>query len=227
MFVWVEGVDRDRLTGLTSKEFGPDVRTWGTAYLEGEMRGDTLHVDHYGPPRPPDNELERRIVEQASTVPCPAPRGGWPVGTPPPRLDDAGERSFDPRGTSYSDMTQYEHDDPEQVVRLATRWYTRKQPVLVLVVVRPERVPAEVRRQGLGALCVLKSRYTRAQVDAAEEAARQWSLRNRAQAVRGDGLDAQPQIELYVPVLTPEVEAFVASQPDRLVAPYPWLDPVG
>ncbi|HEX8002802.1 MAG TPA: hypothetical protein VF519_08920 [Mycobacteriales bacterium] len=220
MFVWVEGVDRERLTGLRVEEVGAGTVTWGTAYLEGEVRDDTLHVDHQGPPRPrPDDTTKERLAE-TMTVPCPAPRGGWPVGSP-----NADSRYRELRGNTDFVVGQYPYLQPGNVVRQVRRYATPERPVIVLVVRHPERVPAGIRNAG-GAVCVVRSRYTLTQVAAAERAAERWSLANRARAILGEAKDAQARVALYVPVLTPEVAAFVAAQPAGLVEPVPWLVPV-
>lgn len=186
------------------REYSWEGVRWRIGRLEGTVVGGVFHVVRQGKWREPT--IEALLVPEG----CGAPRGGWPVYTEPDRAalvdwaerhaaDYVGERrAVDPR-------------DP-------------RRGVYVVTTHAPDAAAAALRPVYGDRLCILASRYTRAEVAAAREAARRFAPYPHV-VHEQLGPDAQLTLEVD-PVMVGEAErAFAAGQPDGLIVFNPWLAP--
>jgi hypothetical protein len=200
MAVNVDGVDLGRLA--YRQESGGTV--WGSAWLEGEYADSMLTVLRQEAPRALHDPVNL-------PVPCPAPSGGWPEA--PPVVSE-------PLAVvAYSDA------HPGLVVGKRIG-YAGGRRVQIVSAVDPERVEAELGPQYNGALCVVRSRYTAEQIDAAVADARDFlGVAYRYEA----DIDEHAQMYADVPVVAdedPGAQELVARHPAGLVRLDPWLKPV-
>lgn len=198
----VVGADVDDVESRT--EHGDIVQ--GFATLTGRWIGQSLHVDGQTPRRLHDP----RETPEWSEPPCPAPDGGWPPGARDSNL-----------GVDLSEVR-----DSGAAVALTMFRPSQTQVVLVAAAADPDAVEAALRPRLDGRLCVVPSRYSRAQVDAVrDELVRRmdraliWSV--------GESSDeqGQPVVSVELARMQPDLAAWLAEQPDGLVHVEVWLAP--
>lgn len=151
------------------------------------------------------------------TPPCPPPPGGWPRGTDGPLFDAQGNLHV---------------DEPELMASGAAVAMSLFRPdpdetVLVVAASDIAAVEARLRRRLGGRLCVVPSRHTKAELEAAHEhlrsQMRQWPIYGFGQSVDDGG---QPRLTVRAFVVTPEIAEWVASRPEGLIELEPTLQPV-
>jgi hypothetical protein len=199
----VEGADFARV----ARRYERDGSIEGYATIYGGWLGDRIRIDHQ------TDELPDRGFPTWSDPPCPAPPEGWPHGMNG-RLDD--NLDFDlgdleDTGTAVTTVIFRPSDD---------------QAVLVVAATDIAEVEARLRPQLPDRLCVVPSRWTREQLDAAQRhftaMAKRWRLYGW-----GPRCDEQAQASMTATLVkvTDEIAQWVASQPDGLVVLEPWLMP--
>lgn len=194
----VEGADLDAV----EQRYERDGHVDGFARIHGRWLGGRIAVERQTPDRPADPGPEW------TDPPCPAPAGGWP-------------RIPDPHWSPVP-------GDLEGAVAVTI---FRPAPDRVVVVVAASDVAAvEARwRPELGErLCVVESRWSRRDLDAAHEhlgaVHRAWGLYGW-----GRSTDARGQAVVTVDLLrvTDEIAAWAEALPAGMVALDPCLRPVG
>jgi hypothetical protein len=203
----VQGVDLSTLTRRRAKDGAVE----GFATLDLVYRGHGLaSVVRQAP---------YRVVEEPGDlpdrVPCPAPTGGWPV-----------------RGRDENlDLTPFEaYADAHR----GDLWYpallrpSRTQVVAyALTFTDPDPVAAALGPAYGQRLCVVRSRFSQAQIDGAATAFTTLMDHGPVYVVGAGGLgpDAQPVVDVELTAVTPEIAGLAAQQPPGLVRLQPWLTP--
>jgi hypothetical protein len=199
----------------------------GLAQLTGTYEGGVLTVGEQAPPQPSESR------HTPDVPPCEPPDGGWPrdprllvpVGSP-----DEGDVNL---MAEQPALDRYRAEHPEDVVTVAL---LRPSPDSVLLGVAASDAAAARRaeqalRPAYGErLCVVVSRYSRAQVTAAQamvDVASPEGARLGVFGGAGEGVGEDLQVEVgYDVVMTTEELAGRAGQhPDGLVVLRPWLTP--
>lgn len=198
------GVDLD---ALVDREEEAGV-VWGDAWLAGVYRNGTFHV------RDQSYRGAARPWATLDEVPCSTPRGGWP--RTPPDL--------------YA-LEQYRFEHPGQIVGYDVRGSRFQRPTVVMVAARDVAAVTAALRPAYGkALCVRHADMTVADVRRAEEAVVAFMADHReVYMTSAAGLDERGRVRvpMGVDLVTPEVEAFLASLPrPYLVDLEVWLAPV-
>jgi hypothetical protein len=141
--------------------------------------------------------------------PCPPPPGGWPYGEPDENID------VPPDLVSAYPITS-----------LALFRPSPRQCVLVVAAEEPEQVDAHLRPRYGDRLCVVRSRWTRRQVDdllhQLREGMSQWMVYESGETVTEDG---QPLVTANVSRVLPAFASFVRAVPDGLLSLSSWLAP--
>jgi hypothetical protein len=184
-----------------------DAAVQGSATVTGVWSGDHLRVEQQTPPpsRPP-------WVHPWVTPPCPPPPGGWPPPTP------------------WGDMPlKYDPGDLHATgAAVAVTLFRPSEDRAVLVVAASDQAAVEARlRPQLGdLLCVVPSRWTRAQLD--EIRGYLWQRREQWQLLESGPhhtQDGQARMTARLARVLPEIAAWAGSLPDGIVALDPWLAP--
>jgi hypothetical protein len=150
--------------------------------------------------------------------PCPAPPGGWPVGGQDVNLDPTA-------------LLSYSGAHPGSVIMRAALRPSRRQVLMyALTAGDPAPVEAALRPAYGPALCVVRSRYSQAQIASAVAAFRPDTppARRAGLLVLGSGglaRDGQTVVDVSVVRVTREVAGPAARQPAGLVRLHPWLYP--
>lgn len=199
----VVGADFDAVEGR--KQYAGDVE--GTATLTGRWSGGVLEVDFQTPHRP---DGRHRLAPAWDTPPCPPPAGGWPRGKRDARLR-----------FNLKDLK-----DSGAVVEATVFHPSRTQPVLVVAAGDPAAVEAVLRPQLGARLCVVPSRCTRAQVDAARATLERrmsdymiWEIYGTADE------QGQPVVNASLTRIAPALAHWLTTQPEGLVHIDAWLTP--
>ncbi len=204
-WVRVEGVDLDRLAGRAEK----DGTVWGGARLVGEYREGTLYVT-----RQDAVQRIRPLMGRRYPIPCAAPSGGWPVN---------GTSESQP---GFDELKEWTSRHRDEVVMKAYAQADDGRWVFVVTAVHPEVVEKAFPDER--SLCVVRSRYTPAQIAAAEADVR--AYRERELGIAGEATDsregAQVHVALSVRLRDAEVDALVARHPAGLVEVEEFLLPV-
>ncbi len=205
----VTGVDLDPLDRHWGED--GDVR-WGDIWVKGIFSGGTLHVVEQG--------SEWRFTDTGPHHACPS-------AVPP-----AG--SANTMDSTAADHWRQAH--PGEVVGVVgvVVDQARQRALMVVGAIHPEVVEAALRPVYGDALCVVRSRYTFAEIAAAVADARTF-VRDRGYT---DGLPhvaldvdekfdsgGQAYVKVHVAVTDPAVEALAARHPAGLVRVDPWLEP--
>ena len=145
----------------------------GYATVTGIWSHDHLRVVHQSAPVRTPHRGPRW-----DTPPCPAPAGGWP------RLDwGSGERNL---AFDLGDLA-----DSGAAVAVTTFRPSQDQAVLVVAAADPDAVEAQLRPQLGDLLCVITSRWTRAELDAVRVHLRErryrWNLYGLGPVTGDDG----------------------------------------
>jgi hypothetical protein len=196
-----EGADTGRLAHRGTQEGA----VWGDAWLTGVLNGGTLYVTGQGPPRDDTSDPFAGL----RAVPCPEPPGGWPRGEP-----------------SLAAADRYAATHRGEVVDVRYALPPGGAHVLVVTLRHPALAEAALRPAYGTRLCLVRSRYTVAQVARTRAAISRFMSEHRGVS-GGAGFtaspDGQPWITFDVDVLTPEVRSLVAAQPRGLVRLTVWL----
>ena len=201
MGVSVVGVDLDALDRRREKSGAIE----GWAHLSGVWQNATLVVHTQEPPVFPVGDTS----SQWSVPPGPPPPGGWPHGTADENLD-AGDL----------------HELDDSITALALFRPSPTQVVLVVASTEPSRVRAQLQSRFGPRLCVIESRWTKAQVrDAATHLCTnmdRWQIYQTGETVTEDG---QTLVQAHTVRVIPEMIDWARLLPDGLVNIIPWLAP--
>jgi hypothetical protein len=187
-------------------EFGPENAVPGHATITGIWLGEAIEVQSQSPAGPPP-----RALPNWTTPPCPPPAGGWPRGTRDENLVfDLGDLP-----TSGAAVTA------------GTFRPSPEQAVLVVAASDIDAVKTVLQPQLPERLCVVPSRWTRAQLD--EVRARfhdhwdDWALDSCGEPADEHG---QPFIEVHLVRVTAELADWADTLPDGLLKLVPLLTPL-
>ena len=179
----------------------------GWATLTGTWRGHELHVRHQAPPVEPPNPTDRW-----HTPPCAPPPQGWP------ELDSIGNPAERP---PPSDQW------PTLTITTVTLFRVdATHGVYVVAAEDPDRATQAVGDR----MCVVRSRYSRHQLDQAgsrlheEMRSGGWQLTSHGETSTADG---QPQLVVGLPWVVPELVEWAATLPDEILDVDVWLTPPG
>jgi hypothetical protein len=184
--------------------------THGWVTVSGVWRGDRMHVDRVTTDRPP---RPRRTWWQPP--PCPPPPGGWPRGFPPGN-----------RGEGNLDFAVGDLEATGAIVNVVMFRPSPDQVVAVAAATDPAAAEAYLRPQLGARLCVVASRWTRAQIDHASSHLHAmhdpWRI-----YLTGQRTDDQAQVSITASLVqvTAEIADWAASQPDGLITLNPCLRP--
>jgi hypothetical protein len=204
MALRVTGADFSAVTGRFEKDGA--VEGWAT--LTGTWAGGEFLAVRQEPPAPRPAARTPWV-----TPPCPPPEGGWPAG--PGTTPELASDLTDLAGTGAT---------------VAVTWFRpgEDQPVLVVAAADPAAVEARLRPRLGGSLCVVPSRWTKAQLDDVtsqlHQRLGQWSLSTLGRTSAADG---QALISAHLFRILPEIAAWARSVPPGIVAFKPWLLPAG
>lgn len=224
------GVDAERvdLTALAERR-EKDGAIEGLATLTGTYRGGRLVVEQQEQPSSPT-----RSDRFSGPPPCEAPEGGWPRD--PGLLFGPGH---EPEGdvnmmAEQPAMDRYRAKHPGDIVQIALL-RPFQDSVLMGVSAVNEAAAAraeEALRSTYGKrLCVVVSRFTRAQITAAQDEIRVGSDEGTRLGVMGgagEGVsdDLQVEVGYDVVMVTEELQRRAQKHPPGLLVLRPWLVPV-
>jgi hypothetical protein len=199
---------------------GPDAGSGGVGdyvsagvTITGAWLGDAIRVITQTaapvPPRPTPRRTSRW-----TTPPCPPPLGGWPRTSPDDNLDvEIGEDLEELRsaGTAITTVIFRPGED---------------QAVLVVAAADVAAVEATLRPKLSDRLCVVRSRWSRAQLDAVRDqiVARfaEWGVVSVGESADAN---AQPLLSMRLVRVTPDFATWADTQPDGLLTVEPALVP--
>jgi hypothetical protein len=201
--VRVAGADFDDLHERIQR----DGAVQGCATVTGIWSGDHLRVQRQIP-----QGREPVRLPSWTVPPCPPPAGGWPdviSGGDSPLLYDIG----DLRVTGA-------------LIVLTLFRPAKNKAVLVVAAADRAAVEARLRPQLADCLCVVPSRWTRAELDSVTSHLHdRHDERNAYQCGPSSTQDGQPYITASLTRVLPETAAWAASLPDGLLVLKPWLLP--
>jgi len=180
----------------------------GYAKIYGRWLGNRISVDRQ------TNETPGRRFSRWSDPPCEPPSGGWPHGM----------------NGAYPENLEFDLGDLETTGAAVTAVIFRPsddQAVLVVAATDIPAVEALLRPQLPDRLCIVPSRWSRAQLDAVQEHLRvmwdRWGIHKS-----GPLCDEQAQATMTATLVrvTDEIADWAAAQPDGLIALEPCLSPV-
>jgi hypothetical protein len=179
-------------------------------YVTGIWQTDGLHVTRVSAPR--DDDAARSLT----TPPCANPAGGWATVASSP--------------TPNVDLTAFEHyksTHPGVVATIAIFRPSNLQLVLTIASTDPAATKAALDGSYPRALCVVRSRFTEAQLHRSNGLVKQAFLTNRlpGASAEGSGVDSQgqPTIDLTVLNDRPEIHRVLADVTPGLLRIDPWL----
>lgn len=190
-------------------EFGPNNAIPGSATITGVWVGDAIRVEQQSPEGPAPESSPSWFVP-----PCPAPPRGWLHG-----MNGRSEENLD---FELGDLMA-----TGAAVTAVTYRPSPTQAVLVIAASDCDAVEAFLGPQLPGRLCVIESRWTRAQLD---EVVSHLLDRWKELAIDsvGETVDeaAQPSIEVHLVRVTAELAGWTSTLPDELLTVRPLLSPV-
>ena len=199
--------------------FERDGAVEGSATLTGTWAADRLQVERH------DLHVPRhRQIANWTVPPCPPPEGGWPHQTRVHGVKDGptGERP----AAQYARLHYDLGDLRETGAAVATTTFrpSEDQAVLVVAAADPEAVEAHLRPQLGELLCVILSKWTKADLEAvgAHLLAHHddWNLYGWGDTSTEDG---QAQITARLTRTLPEIATWAASLPAGILGLEPWL----
>jgi hypothetical protein len=177
----------------------------GWAQLSGVWHDEKLVVQTQGPPIFPIGDLSPRW----SQPPCAPPPGGWPHGAVDENLDVGDLQELD-----------------DSITALAVFRPSSTQVVLVIASTEPSRLRSQLRSRFGPRLCVIASRWTKAQVHDTAAHLRtnmdRWQIYVTGESVTEDG---QTLVQADSVRVVPEMIDWARPLPDGLVRIAPWLAP--
>lgn len=203
-----------RPSGLGVRTVGVDLEALdeGWASLSGVWQDDRLVVREQSSPdlrSDPGSDFGREKVPRWDRPPCPPPPGGWPYGELDENIDVPPEL-----------LSAY------PITSLALFRPSPRQCVLVVAAEEPERVDAHLRPRYGDRLCVVRSRWTRRQIEdllhQLREGMSRWMIYECGETVTEEG---QPLVTADVSRVLPAFASFVRAVPDGLLSLNPWLAP--
>ena len=187
-------------------EPGPDGSGLGASRITGVWFGDAIRVEEQSPGRLPGPDRKAW-----TRPPCPPPSGGWPAGMNGVQDDNL---DFD-----LGDL-----QDTGAAVAVVVFRPGPGRAVLVVAASDEAAVERRLRRQLGPRLCVVASRWTRDQLDAAssvlQERMRDWRITSFGRGVDEDG---QAWVEVTVSRVLPEMARWAAGVPEGLLHVVSWL----
>ena len=203
------GADLATLTDRREKDGAIE----GRADITGVYRAGGVTVSKQAAPPPPGT-----TTPAPDSPPCPAPSGGWPRG---------------PRGENINTAaaSNYAARHPGSVQELAMLRPSENQVVaLVLSTGDPAPIQAALQAPMRNRVCVVRTRYTKAQIAATSAAFRIGNPLTKAAHVDGTGHGlshtGQPTFVVQLPVVTEPVAELADRQPAGLVVLDAWLTPI-
>lgn len=198
----IHGADFDAVTDRYER----DGRIDGWATVGGEWLGPGIRVEGQDAQARPGRDIPRW-----TRPPCPPPPSGWPRGHARENLDfDSGDLVT--TGAAVTFVLFRPSDD---------------QTVLVVAAGDPAAVEAQLRPQLGDRLCVVASRWTKAQLDDAfghlRARFKPWQIYKAGPQVDED---AQASIGANLVAVTGEIATWANDHPPGLVSLEPWLTPV-
>jgi hypothetical protein len=179
----------------------------GSATVRGVWSGGRLRVEWQARPR-----RGPAWVLPWVTPPCPAPPGGWPEVTR--------------RGDILLDYDLGDLQDSGAAVAVTLFRPSEHQAVLVVAASDQAAVEQRLRPQLGALLCVVASRWTKAQLDETRDYLRdrheQWHLLQWGPQHTEDG---QARMTARLVRVLPEIAAWAGSLPEGILALDPWLTP--
>jgi hypothetical protein len=155
------------------------------------------------------------ITPSSSTPPCPPPSSGWRRG----RVDENLEFEFELRELLANGAA----------VRVATFRPSRDQAVLVVAATDVAAVESALRPRFDGRLCVVRSRWTRDQVDEVKQVLvghmRDWMVDAVGSGAMSDS--GQPMVNALLVRVTPAIAEWAETIDDDLLTLEPSIVPAG
>ena len=202
--VRVVGADFDAVTN----RFERDGAVEGWALLTGTWSGGQLAVEQQTAPPPRSAPRPRWVIP-----PCPSPPQGWP--------------SVIRRGDIELDYDLGDMVETGAAVAVTLFRPGPNQAVLVVAASDVAAVEAWLRPQLGDSLCVVPSRWTRAQLDAVGDYLHrhheQWTLYQWGPQNTDDG---QAHMAARLVRVLPEIAAWTATLPQDILLLQPWLIPL-
>jgi hypothetical protein len=204
-----------RITGANFDDllnrFEHDGAVEGYATVTGIWSDDQLRAMCQAP-----SESTPHRCARWDTPPCPPPAGGWP------RLD-WGHGTWG-RGEHNLDFDLGDLMDTGAAVGVTTFRPSEDQAVLVVAAAEPEAVEAWLRPQLGEMLCIVASRWAKAELDAARSHLHaHWEEWNLYQLGPSNGEDGQTRMAAQLTRVLPEIAGWASSLPPGILALDPWL----
>jgi hypothetical protein len=204
--VRVTGADFDAV----QDRFEQDGAVEGLATVTGVWSGEQLQVERQTRPKPSPWPV---AVPRWATPPCPPPPGGWPIVVQ--------------RGDVRLEYDLGDLRDTGAAVAVTIFRPGRNQVVLAVAAADLAAVEARLRPQLGDRLCVVLSRWTKAQLDEVRsylhEHSQQWNLPRWGPQNTEDG---QVYIAARLTRMLPEIAAWAAPLPSGILTLEPWLTPI-
>ena len=199
--------------------FERDGAVEGSATLTGTWAADRLQVERQDLHVPRHREIPNWTVP-----PCPPPEGGWPHQT---RVHGVRDAQTGERPAAQHARLDYDLGDLRETgAAVATTTFrpSEDRAVLVVAAADPEAVEARLRPQLGQLLCVIPSKWTKAELEAvgAHLLAHHddWNLYAWGDMSAEDG---QARITARLTRILPEIATWAASLPAGILGLEPWL----
>jgi hypothetical protein len=204
------------------KRFERDGAVEGYAMLTGVWAAGQLRVEHQTAP-----DYRHRKIPGWEMPPCPSPPGGWPHQTWVYDIEDV--RTGERPAAQYVGL-DYDLGDLRETgaaVAVTTFRPSEDQAVLVVAADDLEAVEAQLRPQLGQLLCVVPSKWTKAELEAvrAHLHAHQEDWNLYAWGGYSSTEDGQAKITARLTRILPEVAAWADSLPAGILDLEPWLLP--
>lgn len=200
----VVGADFDAVTN----RFERDGAVEGWATVSGTWSGERIDVEQQTTPLPRSAPRLRWVIP-----PCPPPPQGWP--------------DVIPRGDILLDYDLGDLLDTGAAVAVTLFRPGPNQTVLVVAAGDVAAAEACLRPQLGGSLCIVPSRWTKAQLDALRDYLRdhqeQWSIYGSGPQNTDDG---QAHMAARLVRVLPAIAAWATSLPQDILLLEPWLIPL-
>jgi hypothetical protein len=180
----------------------------GWARISGSWTGSLLRAELQDQQRPPPEEFP-----DWEEPPCPPPAGGWP-------------RQRRGAGWENPDVDLGDLRDTGAAVAVTVFRPRKSQPVLVVAATDAGAVEAVLRPQLGPRLCIVPSRWTRAQLrEIHDQLFGHWDDWNIFRGGELNASDGQPYLTASFTMVLPEMAAWARDVPDGILVLDPWLAP--